>query len=174
VIKRGCSITGMALLAAAVSWLIVGCGSPETGKQQSYTIDDVAAAGWTKSKQLPAETVPQASEVWYGFFNGKDIEVRVYASEADALEHGVGPAQDAVARGERSFAENRALLRLQYGHEGKWTTGELSDLAATLRTHYTAYLVVDNLVMLCETDLEPCQSLAAHMAVSREQAARRP
>ena len=165
--KRGCLLAGMALLAVAASWLLFGCAPPEISDGRSYTIDDVAAAGWTKSKQFPTETLPQASEIWYGFFEGKDIEVRVYASEEDALEHGAGPAQDAVDRGERTFGENRALLRLLYA-DGMWTSGELSDMQSSLKTRYAAYLVVDNLVMLCETDLGACENLAGRMARSRE------
>ena len=165
---RGRSALGL-LLAIASLCLAVGCGlSGADREEEVYSIDEVEAAGWTKSKELPAETLPQASEAWYGFFQGKDVEVRVYPSEEDAVEHGVGPAQEAVQEGEPSFAHNRALLRLQYGHEGKWTTGELSDLAAALRTRYAAYLVVGNLVMLCETDLAACRSLARHMTLSHE------
>ena len=171
---RGCSLGGV-LLAIAALCLAIGCGPSRSDNGDDLdALDEVVAARWTKSRQLSTETLPQASEAWYGFFQEKDIEVRVYPSEEDAIEHGVGPAQEAVDRGERSFGDNRALLRLQYGHEGKWTTGELSDLVATLRTRYAAYLVVGNLVMLCETDLAACQNLVAHMALSREQAARRP
>ena len=128
--ERGCSFGG-ALLAIAASCLIAGCGcAAPARKERLYTIDEVVAAGWRKSKQLSTETLPQASEVWYGFFDRKDVEVRVYPSKEDALEHGTGPAQEAVDRGERSYGENLALLRLQYGYEGRWTTGELSDLVA--------------------------------------------
>jgi len=167
-LKHRCVVSGLALLASAGSCLIA-CGClAGGGDERPYTIDEVVAAGWTKSKQLPAETLPQVSEVWYGFSDRKDVEVRVYPSKEDALEHGVGPAQEAVDRWERSFGANRALLRLQYGHEGKWTTGELSDLAATLRTRYAAYLLAGNLVLLCETDVGACESLAGRMALSRQ------
>ena len=151
-----------ALLAVALSFLMAGCGAQEESAQ-SYTVDDVVYAGWKKSTQLSTETLPHASEVWYGFFEGKDVEVRVYPSPEDAREHGVGPAQEAVDRGERSFGANRALLRLQYGHEGKWTTGELSDLVATLRIRYAAYLLEGNMVLLCEADVAPCRHLVRGM-----------
>lgn len=162
-------MNGVALLAAAVSCLILGSGcTAGQDEERVHTVDDVVAAGWTKSKQYPTEALPGVSEVWYGFFEGKDIEVRVYPSPEDAREHGIGPAQEAVDSGERSFGDNRALLRLQYGHEGKWTTGELSDLAATLRTRYAAYMVAGNLVLLCETDLVACENLVGHMPLSRD------
>jgi len=162
-------MNGVALLAAAVSCLILGSGcTAGQDEERVHTVDDVVAAGWTKSKQYPIETLPGVSEVWYGFFEGKDIEVRVYPSSEDAREHGIGPAQEAVDSGERSFGDNRALLRLQYGHEGKWTAGELSDLAATLRTRYAAYMVAGNLVLLCETDLAACENLVGHMPLSRD------
>ena len=166
---RSRRMSGLAWLAIAAASLIVAsaCAAGQD-EERTLTIDDVAAAGWTKSRQFPVETLPRASEVWYGFFEGKDIEVRLYPSAEDAREHGVGPAQEAVARGERSFGDRRALLRLQYGHEGKWTTGELSDLVSVLRTRYAAYLITGNLVLLCETNLAACKNLVGQMALSRD------
>jgi len=153
------------LPVAAMMLVALGCGSGGS-EGPAYTVDDVVAAGWTRSKELPAETLPQAIEVWYGFFDKRDVEVRVYRSAEDALEHGVGPAQEAVEGGERTFGENRALLRLQYGYEGKWTPGELSDMLPNLRKRYAAYLVVRNLVMLCEKDARPCETLASQIAAA--------
>ena len=162
-------MNGVALLAAAISCLILGSGcTAGQDEKRVHTVDDVVAAGWTQSREYPVETLPGVSEVWYGFFEGKDIEVRVYPSPEDARKHGVGPAQEAVDAGKRSFGDNRALLRLQYGHEGKWTTGELSDLVSLLRTRYAAYLVAGNLVLLCETDLAACEHLVGHLPLSRD------
>ena len=45
-----------------------------------FTLDDYVAAGWKKSKQYDPETIPQSTDIWYGFFNAKDIEVRFYES----------------------------------------------------------------------------------------------
>ena len=112
-----------------------------------YTIDDVAAAGWKKSKEFSTDTVPQATVVWYGFFNRKDIEVRVYSSHADAVEYGTPSAEEAVKRGERGYGEG----------------GDLADIAGTMRARYADYMIVGNLVMLCEDEVLVCQRLADQM-----------
>ena len=101
-----------------------------------YSMDDLVAAGYKKSKQFDVDTVPEAQDVWYGFFNQRDIEVRVYASHADALEFGVDPAEEAI------------------GHQA----GQRDYLIPVVNL-YPAYMVVGNLVMLCERELAVCQAL---------------
>jgi len=103
---------------------------------RTYTMDDLVAAGYKKSKQFDVDTVPHATDIWYGFFNQRDIEVRVYASHADALEHGVAPAEEAI------------------GHQA----GQRDYLIPVVNL-YPAYMVVGNLVMLCERELAVCQAL---------------
>ena len=122
-------------------------GAPAVLADRVFTIDDVAAAGWKKSKQFSTETVPQAVEVWYGFYSRKDIEVRVYSSHADAVEYGTPSAEDAVKRGERGYGEG----------------GDLADIAGTMRARYADYMIVGNLVMLCEDEVAVCQSLVEQM-----------
>ena len=107
---------------------------------RTYAIDDLVAAGWKKSAELSTETLPGATEVWYGFFKQRDIEVRVYASHEDAKEFGVAPARATIdpepsARG---------------GDHGPWTPNI---------AQYGAYAVVGNLVMMCELDLASCEAL---------------
>ena len=106
----------------------------------TYTIADLVVAGWKKSAELSTETLPGATEVWYGFFQQRDIEVRVYASHEDARGFGVEPARatinpDPSARG---------------GDHGPWTPNI---------AQYGAYAVVGNLVMMCELDLASCEAL---------------
>ena len=43
-----------------------------------FTVDDVVAAGWKKSKELSSETLPDATSVWYGFYKKRDVEVRIF------------------------------------------------------------------------------------------------
>ena len=107
------------------------------------TGDDAVAAGWKKSKQFSTETVPHATEVWYGFYNRKDIEVRIYSSHSDALDYGTPSAADAVKRGERGYGEG----------------GDLADIAGTMRARYADYMIVGNLVMLCEDEVLVCRNL---------------
>jgi len=104
-----------------------------------FTPDDLVAAGWKKSKQLDAEALPAATEVWYGFHRKKDIEVRVYASHEDVLQYGVGPAEEAAA------------------------ATYVGDHFKGVKPNYGAYMVVGNLVLLCELDIGDCQNLVANL-----------
>ena len=55
---------------------------------QFFSTDSFIAAGWKKSKEYDTATVPESTEIWYGFFQQKDIEIRFYASHEAAIEHG--------------------------------------------------------------------------------------
>ena len=103
----------------------------------SYTMDDLVAIGYKKSRQFETDTLPNALDVWYGFFNKKDIEVRVYDSHQDALEFGIEPA-------ERSIEKNA----------GAELIGGKAFIA-----RYPAYAVFGNLVLLCERELVTCEAL---------------
>ena len=138
---------------------IIGCGSndteiPDDASYSSqleedpvqilnpsgvFTVDDVVTAGWKKSKQLSPETLPDATSVWYGFYNQRDVEVRIYETHAAALSSGMGPADDATGRGKPApFA--------------------VGGISAT-RMSYTTYAIVGNLILLCEVKIEDCQGL---------------
>ena len=104
----------------------------------SYTIDDLAAVGYKKSKQFDVETVPGANDIWYGFFAQQDIEVRFYSSHADALELGVKSAEEVIG-----------------------TTAGQRDYLISVVNLYPAYAVVGNTVMLCERQISTCEALIA-------------
>ena len=106
----------------------------------TFTVDDVAAAGWKKSRELAAETLPNATSVWYGFYNQRDVEVRVYPSHESAVSDGTGPADVATGRG------------------GKPAPFAVGGISAT-RTSYGAYAIVGNLVLLCEVQTDDCAGL---------------
>ncbi len=112
-----------------------------------FTVDDVATAGWKKSKQLDASALPAATEVWYGFYERRDVEVRAYASHLDAAGPGAVAAEQATGRSPNSNIGGGMIT----------TQGN--------RVQYHAYLIAGNLVMLCQTDLTACQKLAAQMPV---------
>ena len=107
----------------------------------TYTVDDLVAAGWKKSDQLSADTLPGATEVWYGFFSQKDIEVRVYESHEDARQLGIEPAEATI----------NASPGARGGDHGPWTPRI---------ARYAAYAVVGNMVILCELEIAPCEALA--------------
>lgn len=111
----------------------------------SLTFDDYVAAGWKKSKQYDTETVPEATDIWYGFFNSKDIEVRFYDSHEVAKSAGYENASEAI---DQSFREG--------GQFGASNRGAGSSAV----TKYKAFAVVGNTVMLCEQSIDSCLALA--------------
>ena len=112
---------------------------------RTFTFDDYVAAGWKKSKQFSTETVPGSEDIWYGFFNQKDIEVRFYATHEDAVTLGAESAAGAI---DQSFRAG--------GQFGSSNRGAGSSAV----TKYKAYAVVGNTVMLCELDIATCVVLA--------------
>ena len=105
-----------------------------------FTVDDVVAAGWKKSKELSSETLPDATSVWYGFYKKRDVEVRIYESNETAINSGTEPAVEATGMGKPD------------------RTGEGAGFFTT-RMSYATYAIVGNLVLLCELDIEDCQGL---------------
>ena len=102
-----------------------------------FTADDVAAVGWKKSKELSPETLPGATSVWYGFYQQRDVEVRVYESQNEAISLGQDLADTATGRNKPQ------LTSMQNG----------------TRTSYMSYAIVGNLILLCEIKIEDCQPL---------------
>ena len=104
---------------------------------KTFTTDPFMAAGWKKSKEYDTTTVPESTEIWYGFFNQKDIEIRFYQSHESALEHGVPLAEESL----------------------QMDAGARIGGVNTVRTGYSAYAVAGNAVMLCELDVSSCETL---------------
>ena len=147
------------VVLAAISIPAVACGSsngdesvsdsvvePEINAVQMtlpdgvFTVDDVVAAGWKKSKELSSELLPGATSVWYGFYQQRDVEVRVYESHETAKNAGTGPADEVTGRGKPD------------------RTGEGAGFFST-RLSYSTYAIVGNLILMCELDIEDCQGL---------------
>jgi hypothetical protein len=104
---------------------------------QTFTTDSFTAAGWKKTKEYDTSTVPESTEIWYGFFNQKDIEIRFYESHESALAHGVPLAEETL----------------------KKDSGARIGGVNTVRTGYSAYAVAGNVVMMCELELSSCETL---------------
>lgn len=104
-------------------------------------MSDLEAAGWKKSRQLSHELLPLAQDAWYGFFEQKDIEVRVYASHSDASTAGEASAAQSIARTQSPNVGGGALV------------------SGDVRLQYHAYVVVGNLVLLCERTVDDCLKL---------------
>ena len=108
---------------------------------ETFTVENFEDAGFKLSKEFDTETVPLATNVYYGFASRRDIEIRKYASHADAMSAGV---ESALAILGRSPASNSAGGIITSGNN---------------RTSYHAYLVAVNVVMLCQTDISACEDL---------------
>ena len=160
--KRGLLVSGLLLLLSSV---IIGCGSDDTASppvsssgaadsqlevfpvllpDRVISFDEFVSAGWKKSREYAVDTVPGATEIWYGFFNQKDIEIRFYASHDAALGQGRDSAELAIDRKLRQGGQVGASNR------GAGSTGV---------TKYGAYVVAGNTVMLCELDVKTCTDL---------------
>jgi hypothetical protein len=151
-------VTATALLAVACGGSDLENTAPGTGSDddlssvsatlfpdQAFTFEDYLAAGWKKSKQYTTETVPEATDIWYGFFKGKDIEVRFYNSHEIASTAGL---ENAAAAIDQSFREG--------GKYGSSNRGAGSHAV----TKYKAFAVVGDTVMLCEQSVDVCIELA--------------
>ena len=109
-----------------------------------FTADDVAAVGWKKSKELSSETLPGATSVWYGFYQQRDVEVRVYESQDEAISVGQELADLHSGRRKPSSMID---------------SGAITNAQTNTRTSYLSYAIVGNLILLCEVKIEDCQSL---------------
>lgn len=146
------------LVLLLISATLIACGSSGTSQESvdssereslepvpilspdsTFTIDQLIDAGWKSSRQLSAETLPNAQSAWYGFYQQRDVEVRIYPSHQAALTDGTGPADEATGRGKPApFA--------------------VGGISAT-RTSYGAYAIAGNLVVPCEVQISECIGL---------------
>ena len=113
---------------------------------RNFTPDAFAKAGWKKSKQYDTATVPESTEIWYGFFNQKDIEIRFYETHEAAVELGIPAATSSI----------EGAVKRSKG-------GKLLDFSGGSFTGYADYLVVGNTVLLCEFDRTRCDQLIANI-----------
>ena len=101
-----------------------------------YSLEDVKNAGWKESNKFDNSEYPETVEIAYGFFKRKDIEVWVYTSAEAAKKFGISYGDEAV--------EKRA--------------GQ-TDYMIPRVNRYHAYVIVGNLMLLCETEILDCQKL---------------
>ena len=142
--------------------ILIACGSRDSisndpsGKEGSntailfpdrnFTPDTFATAGWKKSKQYDTTTVPKSTEIWYGFFSQKDIEIRFYETHEAAVELGIPAATSSI----------EGAVKRSKG-------GKLLDFSGGSFTGYADYLVAGNAVLLCEFDRTRCDQLVANL-----------
>ena len=143
---------------------VVACGSSETGVENGveqraeaetdvntigerieisawtrpnaeFSYEDFIGAGWKQRQVYDIDTLPLALEARYGFFNRRDVEIRRYATHDDAMSTGAQSAEEAIDR----------------------TVHDGSGFAS--RRVYGGYLIVGNLVMMCEVSTDDCMNL---------------
>ena len=100
-----------------------------------YGFEEFVDVGWKQRQVYDVETLPLALEARYGFFNRRAVEIRRYATHEDALASGASSAEEAIDR----------------------TVHDGSGFAS--RRVYGGFLVVGNLVMMCEVSTDECLSL---------------
>ena len=148
----------LCLVSVAATLLIASCGAEDTTSSelaadgevpplitrsdQTFTTDSFTQVGWKKSKQYDTATVPQATEIWYGFFNQRDIEIRFYPSHQDAIDFGITAAESSI---------EGAVKRSQ--------GGRLLDFSGGSFSGYADYIVVGNAVLLCQLERSTCELL---------------
>ena len=113
---------------------------------RNFTPDAFVKAGWNKSKQYDTATVPESTEIWYGFFNQKDIEIRFYETHEAAVELGIPAATSSI----------EGAVKRSKG-------GKLLDFSGGSFTGYADYLLAGNAVLLCEFDRTRCDQLIANI-----------
>lgn len=145
-------------LVAVIGGLIAACGSssddagasatsaqdaPVRLRDSVYTVADLEAAGWKRSSQLDNSSLEGSIEIWYGFFNQRDIELWIYPTFDDAMSFGAPVAQSILN-------ENRVVDVLNSIRGGT--------------NVYAAYIVVGNIVMLCEIEIGSCEALVDQLS----------
>lgn len=104
--------------------------------EKIYTINDLISLGWKKNKKLDNSNFQATKEIWYGFFNRKDVEIWIYDSHVNAKIHGKPYAEVAISK--------RPTNR---------------DPTNPTEIRYYAYAIIGNVLILCESQLEICQQL---------------
>ena len=157
---KSIKFTKSAILALVVAMALSACGSNEQADQsiiegdtsapvvvltdQNFTPESFMTAGWKKSKQYDTATVPESTEIWYGFFQQKDIEIRFYASHEASMEYGISSAEESI----------EGAVKRSKG-------GNLLDVSGGSFTGYADFLVAGNAVLLCEFDRTKCDALVS-------------
>ena len=155
----------VALLAIATA-TFVSCGTDGSATQPErivddariFTVDDLRAAGMKASKQYDVSELPGGVDAWYGFIRDatgpKDVEVRFYASHADAVAFGTELADE--ASGDDALVdEETATWVVGVKDRVRLVSGGTADLAAwsgSRTPNYADFVIFGNMVLLCQGD----------------------
>ena len=113
-------------------------------------IENISFKGFKLGKNYDVEELPKAEIVRSAIFNKKDIEIRKYLSQADALEFGEIYA--------KSVTGNDAIVS---GDDVMWKEGSkdrrkcvpragTSESGCDQKARYGDYIIMGNMIILCE------------------------
>lgn len=117
-----------------------------TRTNEVFSTESFVDAGWKKSKQYDTATVPESTEIWYGFYQQKDIEIRFYPTHDLAVSAGIPSAEESI----------EGAVKRSKG-------GNLLDFSGGSFTGYADYIVAGNAVLLCELERTHCDELLANL-----------
>ncbi len=106
-----------------------------TRPNREFGYEEFIEVGWKQHQIYEVDTLPNALEARYGFYNRRDVEIRRYPSHEAAMGDGTASAEEALDR----------------------TVHDGSGFAS--RRVYGGYLVAGNLVMMCEVSTDDCIEL---------------
>ena len=147
------------IIAFLVSTMIVACSSSSDDPivyekiiEPNFDIDieNVDLKGFKLGKNYEVNEMPNAEIVRSAIFNKKDIEIRKYLSQADAIEFGEIYA--------KSVTGNDAIVS---GDDVMWNEGAkdrrkcvpragTSESGCDQKARYGDYIIMGNMIILCE------------------------
>ena len=160
-----------ALMPLIALLAVVACGGAGDGGEKAastgfqkvtpsdtvYTIDDLLAMGFKKSKNYNVEGLPEANDAWMGFwgldpYDRKEYELRFYASHQSAVEDGTALAAEASGEGMKANKDTQTWLE---GAKHRWRSGGTTDISSpgsrqAPGPRYGDFAILGNLIMLCE------------------------
>ena len=118
-----------------------------------FNVENFVNAGWKKSKSFITDALdkegklltPDAKEIWYGFYNKKDIEIRFYEDHSKAMSSGADSAEAAVGRAVNANSKGGIIT------------------STNNRVSYQSYVIAGNAVILCQDLLDNCRDLAGKL-----------
>ena len=157
------------LTVAAVLLIAAACGSddgvgssgsgiePISNIPQIFSIDDLTAFGFKKSKTYDVEGLTGADAAYFGFwgldpYDRKDYEVRFFPSHEDALNDGTTQADERLQaeklkEDESSWPEGLKDARLCGGDEASGPASH--GIQACTQAKYKSYFIYGNMILFC-------------------------
>ena len=170
----------MAVAAGTALLAVAACGGKAAGEWEFqkidpsggvYTIDDLLAAGFKKSKQYDVQGLAEAESAWKGFWgpdasSRTDYELRFYLTHETAAQTGAPLADEATGEELKLKKDSQTWTE---GAKDRWrsasatgqTTGGVHTGPGPM---YGGFAIYGNVIMLCEgaipeQALERCEGL---------------